>query len=95
MYLTKMISVGIDISKDKSTVCILNPYGEIIKAPFEITHTDIQLQELIVLIKSFKEEVKVVLEATGNYHLPVLTYLKDGHIFVSLVNPLRIKKYMN
>ncbi|SES28016.1 hypothetical protein SAMN04487884_12676, partial [Butyrivibrio fibrisolvens] len=25
-----MISVGIDVSKGKSTVCILKPYGEIV-----------------------------------------------------------------
>ncbi|NOW05482.1 hypothetical protein BCM20_001329 [Clostridium beijerinckii] len=30
-----MISVGIDISKGKSTICILKPYGEIISTPYE------------------------------------------------------------
>lgn len=30
-----MISVGIDISKGKSTICILKPYGEIISMPFD------------------------------------------------------------
>ena len=34
-----MISVGIDVSKGKSTVCILKPYGEIVSKPFNITHT--------------------------------------------------------
>lgn len=33
-----MISVGIDVSKGKSTVCILKPYGEIVSKPFNITH---------------------------------------------------------
>ena len=33
-----MISVGIDISKGKSTVAILSVEGEIIEEPFEITH---------------------------------------------------------
>lgn len=28
-----MISVGVDVSKGKSTVCILKPYGEILMAP--------------------------------------------------------------
>ena len=28
-----MISVGIDVSKGKSTVCILKPYGEIAAKP--------------------------------------------------------------
>ena len=33
-----MISVGIDVSKGKSTVCILKPGGEVVKPPFEIDH---------------------------------------------------------
>ena len=30
-----MISVGIDVSKEKSTVCILKPSGEIVRKPFQ------------------------------------------------------------
>ncbi|NSB15198.1 hypothetical protein BCD95_003457 [Clostridium beijerinckii] len=33
-----MISVGIDISKRKSTICILKAYDEIISMPYELTH---------------------------------------------------------
>ena len=61
-----MISVGIDISKGKSTVCILRPYGEIVKNPFEINHSENDLQALSDLILSFKDEVKVIMEATGH-----------------------------
>lgn len=88
-----MISIGIDISKDKSTVCILTTSGKVIRSPYEITHTDIQLSELVSLIQSFNDEVKVILEATGNYHLPVLSYLQENDIFVSVINPLVMKKY--
>ena len=35
-----MISVGIDVSKGKSTICILKPYGEIVSSPFDVEHTD-------------------------------------------------------
>jgi hypothetical protein len=34
-----MISVGIDVSKGKSTVCIMKPCGEILESPFDIGHT--------------------------------------------------------
>ena len=34
-----MISVGIDVSKGKSMVCILKPYGEVVCSPFEVMHT--------------------------------------------------------
>ena len=35
-----MISVGIDVAKGKSTVCILKPYGEIVSKPFDIAHNE-------------------------------------------------------
>ena len=34
-----MNAVGIDVSKGKSMVAILRPYGEIISKPFEVKHT--------------------------------------------------------
>ena len=34
-----MNAVGIDVSKGKSMVAILRPYGEIVSKPFEVRHT--------------------------------------------------------
>ena len=34
-----MNAVGIDVSKGKSMVTILRPFGEIVSSPFEIKHT--------------------------------------------------------
>lgn len=45
-----MISVGIDVSKGKSTVCILKPYGEVIASPFEVVHTESELKNLCQMI---------------------------------------------
>ncbi len=90
-----MISVGIDVSKEKSTVCILKPYGEIICSPYEIKHTESELLELSNSILRFNEEVKVVMEATGVYHIPVLNYLKEKGIYLSVINPLIMKKYVS
>ena len=88
-----MISVGIDISKEKSMVCILKPYGEIIAEPYEIKHTDAELKLLVETILNSKEDARVVMEATGVYHLPVLSYLKEHNIFVAVINPLVMKRY--
>lgn len=88
-----MISVGIDVSKGKSTVCIMKPCGEILESPFDIGHTADELDSLISLIKSFDEEIRVVMEDTGHYHLPVATYLSSHNIFVCCVNALRMKKF--
>jgi len=90
-----MVSIGIDISKGKSTVCFLKPYGEVLHKPFEILHTESGLNHLSELIISLNEDVKVVMEATGSYHVPVLMYLKERGIFVAVVNPLVMSKYAN
>ena len=90
-----MIGVGIDVSKLKSTICITNEYGEVLKAPYEISHTETDLKELTRQIKGYggKNDVRVVMEATGSYSRPVLYYLLDEGIFVSEINPLAMKKY--
>ena len=88
-----MISVGIDVSKDKSTVCMLRPYGEVVEAPYNIDHTEQALNTLIERIKSFDEDVKVVLEATGGYHQVIVAKLLTSNIFTVVVNPYIMKKY--
>lgn len=90
-----MISVGIDVSKGKSTVCILKPYGEIISSPFEIHHIEPDLSSLATMLLRFNEEVRIVMESTGNYHYPVLTFLLKKGLFVSVINALAMHKYMN
>ena len=88
-----MISVGIDVSKGKSTVCILKPYGEIVCSPFEVQHVDNELNSLHDLLSKLDGEIRIVMEATGVYHLPILTYLLDKEYFVSVINPYVMKKF--
>lgn len=88
-----MISVGIDVSKEKSTVCIVKPCAEILVRPFEVMNTEEALKNLSTLISKFDDEIRIVMEVTGVYHLPILSYLKEKNIFVSIVNPLEIKIY--
>ena len=88
-----MISVGIDVSKEKSTVCVLKPYGEVVMPPRDVQHTESELAKLVKELQKQQEEVRVVMEATGAYHLPVLSYMKENGFFVALVNPLEMKRY--
>ncbi len=88
-----MISVGIDVSKGKSTVCVLKPGGEVLRTPFEMAHTKEDLLSLVHLIRSYPEEVRVILEDTGHYHWSVVALLVENGIFVCSVNALRMKKY--
>ncbi len=88
-----MVSVGIDVSKEKSTVCILKPYGEIVSKPFEVNHVERELSELSTMLLHLNDEVRIIMEATGIYHLPVLSYLQEKGFFVSVVNPFEMKEY--
>ena len=88
--------VGIDVSKGKSTVAILSIEGEVIEEPFEINHDINGLNLLEEKLKDIsKEDLKIVMEETGTYHLPVLGYLLDKGYFVVAENALKIKKYLD
>lgn len=88
--------VGIDISKGKSTIAVLSIEGEIIEEPFEIMHNEEGLKLLEEKLKGIeKEDLKIVMEETGTYHLPVLGYLLDKDYFVTAENALKIKKYLD
>lgn len=88
--------VGIDVSKGKSTVAILSVAGEVIEEPFEIKHDIKGLNLLEEKIKDIqKEDLKIVMEETGTYHLPILGYLLDKDYFVVTENALKIKKYLD
>ena len=88
-----MISVGIDVSKGKSTVCLLKPYGEIVCKPFEVQHTETDLEKLNDLLQKLEGEIRIVMEATGIYHLPILTFLLKKGYFISVINPFLKKKF--
>ena len=88
-----MLSIGIDVSKGKSTVCGMKPGGEIVYAPFEVQHTRKGMSELVSLLRSSGEEVRAVLESTGSYHCPVVAALLENGIFVSVINSLRMKRF--
>ena len=68
-----MNAVGIDVSKGKSMVAIMRPFGEIVSAPFEIKHTASDIKSLVELINSIGGESRIVMEHTGRYYevLPI------------------------
>ena len=90
-----MNSVGIDISKGRSTVAVMRPFGEVVISPFEVRHTDSELSELARQLKSLNGETRVVMEATGNYHAPVAKLLHDAGLYVSVINAKLVHGYGN
>jgi transposase len=88
-----MNAVGIDVSKGKSTVAVVRPFGEIVKAPFDVPHTTQGLSDLIDLIRSLDGESRVVMENTGKYSDPIALALSNAGIFVCTANAKLIHNY--
>ncbi len=90
-----MNCVGIDVSKGKSTIAVMRPFGEVILPPFEVGHTVSELSGLADKLKSLDGETRVVMEATGNYHTPVAALLAGNGLYVSVVNAMLVHDYGN
>ncbi|MDE6593511.1 MAG: IS110 family transposase [Oscillospiraceae bacterium] len=88
-----MNAVGIDVSKGKSTIAILRPFGEIVAEPFDVTHNDQELKELVERLKLLIGETKVIMEYTGTYFEPIACALHNAGIFVSVVNAILVHDY--
>jgi len=87
-------SVGIDVSMGKSTIAIISTDGEVISEPFEIEHTKSGFNLILEKIKDIpKDNVKFVMESTGNYCKSLLKIIIDNGYFATVENPLTIKKY--
>ncbi|MEA4807622.1 IS110 family transposase [Acetobacterium wieringae] len=88
-----MNAVGIDVSKGKSMIAIIRPYGEIVSLPFEIRHTSKEIRSLINQIQSIDGESRIVMEHTGRYYEPLARELSQANLFVSAINPKLIKDF--
>lgn len=90
-----MNAVGIDVSKGKSTVCVMRPFGEIVTSPYEVAHTVVELSKLADSLKSLTGETKVIMECTGNYHLPIANALHEAGLHVCAVHAQLIHAFGN
>lgn len=90
-----MNAVGIDVSKGKSMVAVMRPFGEVVVSPFEVGHTASELGKLARMLQSLDGETRVVMEYTGNYYQPIARLLHEEGFFVSVVNAMLIHAYGN
>lgn len=88
-----MIAVGIDVSKAKSTVAVLNSDGSIRAKPFTMYHTLSDMDAMVKYLNDLDESFTILMEYTGHYHYPVLKKLQQEGFPVCLVNPYQMKKY--
>lgn len=90
-----MNAVGIDVSKGRSTVAVVRPFGEVVRMPFDVLHTASELGKLASYLRSLDGETRIVMEFTGKYYEPIAHALHEAGLFVSVVNPILIKDYGN
>ena len=88
-------AVGIDVSKGKSTIAVLQPGGVIVRKPFDVFHTSQSLKELSNYLASLEGDTRIVMECTGRYHESMANSLSNAGFFVTVVNPHLIKNFGN
>ena len=83
--------VGIDIAKESLSVSFFD--GKTHRV-IECSYTKKEIKkELIIPFKNSKENVVFVMESTGVYHTRLAYQLVSEGFYVSVVNPLVIKRY--
>ena len=82
--------IGIDVSKEKLDISIYNGEEHVLDS---IENTSKNIQKYLDQWEDRKENLHFVIEATGIYHLKLADLLYDNDFKVSVVNPLKIKKF--
>ena len=91
-----VVSVGIDVSKDKHDCFIVSSEGEVRADVFTIPNTMDGFHCLLQRIRdcaNAQDKIKVGLEATGHYSYNLLGFLMDNGLATYVLNPLRTNLY--
>ena len=83
--------VGIDVSKDKFSYCIINESMEVLKQG-ELTMNYNGFKSFNNILKKYENSI-IALESTGSYHLNLLSFLTSKNYTVALINPALIKRF--
>ena len=91
-----VVSVGIDVSKDKHDCFIISSDGEVLADVFTISNTLDGFHGLLQRIQECtapQDKIRVGLEATGHYSYNLLGFLLDNGLATYVLNPLRTNLY--
>ena len=91
-----IVSVGIDVAKDKHDCFIQSSEGEVLADVFTISNNMDGFNTLLEKIQtctSPQDKIKVGLEATGHYSYNILGFLLDNGLATYVLNPLRTNLY--
>ncbi len=91
-----VVSVGIDVSKDKHDCFIVSSEGEVLADVFTIPNNMDGFHCLLQRIRDCttpQDKIRVGLEATGHYSYNLLGFLLDNGLATYVLNPLRTNLY--
>ena len=91
-----IVSVGIDVAKDKHDCFIQNSEGEVLADAFTISNNMDGFHTLLEKIQACiapQDKIRVGLEATGHYSYNLLGFLLDNGLATYVLNPLRTNLY--
>ena len=91
-----VVSVGIDVSKDKHDCFIVSAEGEVLADVFTVPNNMDGFHCLLQRIRDCtapQDKIKVGLEATGHYSCNLLGFLLDNGLTTCVLNPLRTNLY--
>jgi transposase len=91
-----MVSVGIDVAKDKHDCFIQNSEGEVLADVFTIPNTLDGFNTLLQRIQdctAATDKIKVGIEATGHYSYNILGFLLNNGLTTYVLNPLHTNLY--
>lgn len=84
--------LSIDVSKSKSYAATFLSYNQPFQKPFSFNHSQTEMKLLLFALHKLETEsgVKphVVLEATGNYSKPIVSYFESNGYPVVILNPI-------
>ena len=90
------ISIGVDVSKGKFDAALMTAQGKYRSKVFHNTASG--FEEFLRWIESNVEQgrsnAQVCMEATGAYHEALANFLFDSQVRVFVVNPLRVKRFV-
>ncbi len=87
-------SIGIDVSKGKSAIAIMDASEKLQEKVFEIQHNQCGVEQLKEHLNKYMDgEIRIIMEATSHYHFPLLFSLQESGYFVCVANALTIKKF--
>ena len=87
------ITLGCDISKDKIDIAVIEKKTNKILSEKTYSNTIKGHKNIINHYSSIKDNLHVVMEATGNYHIKFTDILEENKVKFSIVNPLTIKRF--